>query len=377
MCANGAVFRKDIEGVLPRAMTYVFDNRKKYKKLMLQEKRNKEKYIEEGGVEGSEEYNRINDLISMYDALQGALKVLANSGYGATANCGFRYFNRSIAEGITLTGQFTIQETIAKVNLFLGKLSGIDRNRMICSDTDSSYFDISDFIEHPNDPSLFVDEMEEFCKTKLAPFIDMVQKNISNRMGCAKNLMDMKREALIGSGFWRGKKNYACLVYDMEDVRYHEPILKTVGIQTKRSDQPMVIRKELEKCILIILQETEEILQKEVVKFKKVYMGLPLHDIAKPIGISNINSTAWNSAAGRRHNQLILDLGLEKEISRIKSGSKVKVLKLKKANPLQANCFAFEGELNPKFGIDKYVDVDVMWTETFTSTLESFTKVIG
>ena len=377
MAANGAVFRSDIEGVVPRAAKYAFDTRKKYKKLMLEEKKKKEKYLSGGGKEGTEEYELYDSNIAQYDAMQSVMKVLANSLYGACANIGFRYFSRSIAEGITLTGQFTIQETFAVVNKFLNKLSGTPKQRLVCTDTDSCYFDISDFIENPNDPKKFVSEMDDFCEKKLSPFISMVQENIGKRFGCPKNIMDMKREALIGSGIWRGKKNYVCMVYDMEGVRYAEPMMKAVGIQTKRSDQPMVIRKELEKCLEIMLEGTEEQFQQEVERFEREYKKMSFSEIAKPIGISDIKSTAWHAVAGQAHNALIEKLGLHRQVEKIKSGSKVKIVKLKKANPIQSKTFAFQNELSPEFGIDKYVDRDLMYQETFIKTLESFTKIIG
>ncbi len=73
---NGALFRKDIRGFLPELMQSIYDDRVKYKRLLL---------------EAKQEYENTKDPklkkdISRYDNIQMAKKISLNSAYGAIGN---------------------------------------------------------------------------------------------------------------------------------------------------------------------------------------------------------------------------------------------------------------------------------------------------
>jgi hypothetical protein len=51
-----------------------------------------------------------------------ALKILANAGYGAITNAGFRYFDVRIGEAITLTGQASDRHAEKKLNEYMNNL---------------------------------------------------------------------------------------------------------------------------------------------------------------------------------------------------------------------------------------------------------------
>lgn len=85
--ANNNFFRKDISSFISKLVKHLLDLRKEYKKKL-------------STVEvGSAEYGTAK-------AMQAVVKEMANSMYGITADKKSRYFDKHIAEGITLTGQF-------------------------------------------------------------------------------------------------------------------------------------------------------------------------------------------------------------------------------------------------------------------------------
>ncbi|QFR57782.1 DNA polymerase [Stenotrophomonas phage Moby] len=384
MAANGSAYRLDIVGVLPRGMKYVFDTRQDYKKKMKDVKQKREDVLSAGGKNTDQEYIEWDELVSEYNAAQEAMKVLANSGYGVTAQDSFRYYNRSIAQGITLTGQVTIQTVVHKTNEYLNKRFGTTRDYVITADTDSMYLALENVPTNATDAAAAIEELDQFVEKELQPFIDQTFRELSDRMGCPKNMMDMKREALSDVGIWRAKKNYVLRVWDMEGVRYAEPEMKMMGIETAKSSTPMIVRKELEECLKIMCSGTEKELQDELARFKKVYYNSGIEEIAKPLGVSDLTSYSltdkripYQSKAAILHNKLIQEKGLSKTVERIRNGNKVKLALLKERNPLRNKYIAFIGELPKEFGLDEYVDYDGQYESTFMSPVKSFTDLIG
>ena len=388
MTANGAAFRQDFQGVLPRAMKYVFETRKAYKKKMIEEKKKKEQYLKDGGKPGTPEYTAFENKIAALDATQQAMKVLANSGYGVTANAAFRYFSKSIAQGITLTGQLVIQHIGNEINAFLNQRFGTTKDYVITSDTDSCYLELDCVPTDPLNKAQSVEEIHQFMENELQAVIDKTFKELSDRMGCKENLLDMKREAIFDVGLWRAKKNYVLQVYDMEGVRYAEPELKMMGIETARSDKPKIVRKRLEEDLKILLNGTEEQLLKCVEEFKKEFYNTPVEELATPKGVSELRAwvnpdgthkpkAPWNTRAALAYNKLLIDTGMHKKLDKIRNGNKVKMFSLKPINPLRISNIAFLGTLPKELGMHEYLDFDAQWNKTYISPLKSFTDILG
>lgn len=388
MTANGAAFRQDFEGVLPATMRYVFETRKQYKKLMLEWKRKKEAYLKDGGKKGTPEYIQIENMIAMADATQGAMKVLANSGYGVTANPAFRYFSKSIAQGITLTGQLVIQYIGNRINEFLNERFGTSRDYVITSDTDSCYLTLDVVPSDPRNTAQSVEEMDQFAENILQPFIDQSFKELSDRLGCKENLLDMKREAISDVGIWRRKKNYVCQVYDMEGVRYTTPELKMVGIETARTDKPKIVRDQLKEDLHVLLNGTEEQLLKRIDEFRKTFYNSTIETVAAPKGVSDLRSWAdsertykpkapYHVRAALAYNRLLREKNLTREHERIRNGNKIKLMALKPINPLRVSNIAFLNELPRDMGLHEYLDFDAQWEKTYITPLRSFTDILG
>ncbi len=124
MAANGKFFRKDHYGFLPELMDEIFTERKAAKSKMLEMKKNKEP----------------EDIVKSWDVKQQALKILANSGYGALGSEYFAWFNIDIAEAITYSGQLSIQWVERAVNEFLNQeLVTNNEDYVVAGDTESIY----------------------------------------------------------------------------------------------------------------------------------------------------------------------------------------------------------------------------------------------
>ena len=128
VCANGAMFRKDVRGFLPELMDKIYSERTIYKKKMLAAK---QEYEKTPTKDLEKEIARCNNI-------QLARKIQLNSAYGAVGNEFFRYFRIENAEAITLSGQVSIRWIENKMNEYLNRIlktKGVDY--VIASDTDS------------------------------------------------------------------------------------------------------------------------------------------------------------------------------------------------------------------------------------------------
>jgi DNA polymerase elongation subunit (family B) len=330
-----------------------------------------------------------------YEAMQMALKIALNSLYGAQANQHFRYYSTDIAEGITLTGQLTIQYISNALNEFLNKklkTTGVDY--VVACDTDSALICLDSLVEKvvPSKTSTqkVVDFLDKFVSTVLEPFIAQKFEALADYMNAFENKMHMKREAIADRGIWRAKKNYILQVYDNEGVRYSEPKLKMVGIETARSSTPEIVRKALEKCLIILLNQTEEDIHKFVKDFREEFMNSPIEDIAFPRGVSDLEK--WVDSSGREmwitgapihvkaslvYNELLRSTGLIKRYPFIRNGDKIKFVYLKIPNPVRNNAIAFVDFIPLEFQLEKYIDRETQFEKTFLEPLRSFTSIMG
>ena len=99
VCANGAMYRKDVRGFLPELMEKMYNERVIFKKRMIKAKK---AYEKTPSKDLEKEIARCNNI-------QMAKKISLNSAYGAIGNQYFRYYKLANAEAITLSGQVSIR----------------------------------------------------------------------------------------------------------------------------------------------------------------------------------------------------------------------------------------------------------------------------
>ena len=136
ICANGAMYRKDIRGFLPELMEKIYKDRTIYKRKMLEAKQQYEKT----------KTKALEKEISRCNNIQMARKIQLNSAYGAIGNQYFRYYKLANAEAITLSGQVSIRWIENKMNQKINQiLKTEDVDYVIASDTDSIYLNLGTF----------------------------------------------------------------------------------------------------------------------------------------------------------------------------------------------------------------------------------------
>ena len=163
VCANGAMYRKDVRGFLPELMEKIYKDRTIYKKKMLIAKQDYEKTPTKA----------LEKEIARCNNIQMARKIQLNSAYGAIGNQYFRYYKLVNAEAITLSGQVSIRWIENKMNGFLNKILQTEEvDYVIASDTDSIYLNmgplVDKFLSHKSgDKTKVVQLLDKICEDKL------------------------------------------------------------------------------------------------------------------------------------------------------------------------------------------------------------------
>jgi len=395
---NGQFFRTDIQGFLPRMMEEMYTDRKKFKKLMLQAKQEYENETDE-----SKKYE-IEKRIAKYNNIQLAKKVGLNSAYGALGSQYFRFYDLRMALGVTTSGQLSIRWIEAKLNNWMNKLLKSEKDYVIASDTDSIYLNLGPLVDSivktPTETSKVISIMDRICEDKIQPFIDKSYKELADYVCAYSQKMEMKREGLSDKGIWTAKKRYILNVYNNEGVQYKEPQLKVMGLEMVKSSTPSVIREKMKELIKLMVNGTEEDVQKFIADFRKEFKGLPPEEISSPRGCNGLSKytstlslyekgTPIHVKGAILYNHYLKEKGLTKKYPLIQEGEKLKYSYLKMPNPFKDTVISFPNSLPKEFGLHDYIDYDVQfekafiepikvildcmkWTTEKTSTLEGF-----
>ncbi len=380
--ANGWCYRKDVKGFMPELMETMYANRSKFKKQMLKVQQQYEH--DKGNNDLRKEISRLNNL-------QMAMKIALNSAYGAMGNQYFRYFDIRMAEGITTSGQLSIQWMANEFNRYLNKiLKTDDKDYVIAIDTDSIYLTLENLVEHfagDKDTDGKIKYMDKVCEEIFQPFIDNTYQKLAEYMNAYSQKMIMKREVLADKGIWIAKKNYVLNVHNSEGVQYATPKQKVLGLAMVRSSTPAVIRKELRKSINVILDGSEKVVQKYIADYKNEFLTYPVEAIAFPRGVSGLKQYAGSPIyqkgcpiavrAALLYNHYVKKFGIDKKYPLIREGDKIKFVYLRTPNPFHENVIAFIQELPKEFNLDSFIDYDTQFDKTFVEPLKTIIEPLN
>ena len=384
VCANGAMYRKDVKGFLPELMEKMYAERVIFKKRMLAAK---QEYEKAPSKVLEKEIARCNNI-------QMAKKISLNSAYGAIGNQYFRYYKLANAEAITLSGQTSIRWIENRMNGYLNNLLQTkDVDYVIASDTDSIYINfgplVDKFFSNVNgDKAKLVTILDKICQDKLEPFIEKSYQDLSTYVNAYAQKMQMKRENIADRGIWTAKKRYILNVWDSEGVRYEDPKLKIMGIEAVKSSTPAPCRKMIKDALNLMMGGTED----EVIDFidaaRTKFKKMPPEDIAFPRTVSDVNKhkssatiygkgTPIHVRGALLYNYYVKEKHLDTKYSLINNGEKIKFLYLKKANPIRENVISFIQDFPVELGVDKYIDYDLQFDKAFLEPVKVILDAIG
>jgi len=393
---NVEFFDTTKQGFLSEMMETLYDERKQYKKMMLES----EKKLEGVGrintvAEGKQHfYTKYTKEIAQYKNMQLARKVQLNSAYGALGNQYFRFYDVRLATAVTKSGQLSIRWIESRVNSYLNDILGTeDFDYIIASDTDSIYVSLEGLVnkvfgEKDVDVNAVVSFLDKASQGKIVPYIGSCYEDLAEYMNAYSQKMNMTREIIADKGIWTTKKRYALNVYDSEGVRYSQPKLKMMGLETVKSSTPAICRTRMTEAIKLMMNGTQEDMYEFVSKFRSEFNSLPLEDIAFPRGVNGVDKyddgrgmcikgTPIHVRGSLLYNRLLNTHALTKKYPIIHNGDKIKFVYLNEPNPVTEFVISVVDKLPDEFCLDEYIDYDLQFEKAFLDPLTSMLDHMG
>ena len=379
---NGALFKTTQKGFLPELMQKMYDDRVKFKQLMLEAKKDYERTKDP----------KLKKTISKFNNIQMAKKISLNSAYGAIGNNWFRYYNLLVAEAITTSGQFAIRYIEHSLNGYLNKILETDKeDYIIASDTDSVYicFDklVSKVFKSETDKSKIVDFLDKVAADKIEPFIDKAYTELSEYVNAYEQKMVMKREVIADKAIWVAKKRYILNSHDIEGVRFKEPKLMIMGVEAVKSSTPAACREKIKEALKIIMNEDSKVLNSFVQDFRKEFMTLKPELVAYPRSVNGLLKWTESHNLFKKgapihckgailYNHLLKEKKLQGKYPFIQEGDKIKFLHMKIPNTYQSTSISFMTKLPKELNLHSIVDYDMQFEKSFIEPLKFITDII-
>lgn len=303
-----------------------------------------------------------------------------NSAYGALGSQYFRFYDLRMALGVTTAGQLSIRWIEAKINAYMNKLLGTDKDYVIASDTDSIYLRMGElvdkFIKDKSDKQKVIALMDKICEEKIQPYIDKSYQELADYVHAFDQKMQMKREGLSDKGVWTAKKRYILNVYNNEGVQYAEPHMKVMGLEMVKSSTPSAIREKMKEAIKLMMTGTEDDVQTFIAKFREEFKKLPPEEISFPRGLNGLATYSDSVTMYKKgtpihvrgaiiYNHNLKQYDLEKKYPRIQEGEKIKFTYLKMPNHFKSDVISYPSRLPKEFELDNYIDYDVQFDKAF------------
>ena len=404
---NGALFKTTKKGFLPEIMESMYNDRVKYKNLLLKAKQD---------YENTKDKKLLKD-ISRYHNIQMAKKISLNSAYGAIGNEHFRYYDVLVAEAITTSGQLSIRWIEKSLNDYLNKILGTkDYDYVLASDTDSVYitfdrlvsnsFRQRDILEKNKcllSKERVVSFLDRVAREKIEPFIDKSYSDLASYINAYDQKMQMKREVIADKGIWTAKKRYILNAYDVEGVRYKHPQLKIMGIEAVKSSTPAPCRQKIKDALKIIMSGDEKMLNTFIREFREEFMSLPPEEIAYPRSVNGVRKYTGQGESmidlesGEQHmvlknmfksrapihvkgailyNHLVEKNNLDNKYPYIQEGDKIKFLHLTEPNVYQSSAISFITDLPKELDFHDKIDYNMQYEKSFIEPLKFITDKI-
>lgn len=432
--ANGTLFDRSTQGIIPKVLTKWYSERKLFKRASGDCKQlsgtaaleNEQGYTTEEMNKTYDGVNRfkwfaehepsmkleqrengkwysINSDLAMdrykyYDLTQYIRKILLNSLYGALLNNKCRFYDKRLGQSTTLTGRNMAKHLASTINKVVTGVYDHKGGAVVYGDTDSVYFSAK---------KPFIDAGVEFDWNDRDAIIELY-KTIGSEVGktfpqfmCDAFNTGMERGKIIDAdlemigsrGLFLKKKRYGILKYWEDgfrlDVNGKPGKLKAMGVEIKRSDTPKYIQVFLEDMFISLLVGSSEVeLKAKVLKFKSTFIDKEPWTKGMPKTIKNLtNKTEEYNRTGKcsvghvmaaiNWNRLV-KLENDNTVPSISDGSKAIVCQLK-TNVYNIKTIAYPIELMdklPQWYKNLPFDVDSMEKAVLEQKLDNLFGVL-
>jgi DNA polymerase elongation subunit (family B) len=423
LATNGVVYSQNAKGVIPRFVETWFNDRNKYKKLMLKAENEKD-----------------DDAAKYYHLLQLNFKILINSVYGYLGTVHSRFYDFDNAVAVTITGQSIIKECGNSCEKYFSKWADTDLGKrynaknvdkfVIYNDTDSSYFSFGKLFDAigydyksktpeivknyimfgkeltnlevfgtevekkqvggiPKEERKKLEEESKSVQNLVASFIDKLMVRFTKSLNCVQNKIFFKREAIAARAIFLEPKKYVYWVLNSEGVEMNK--IKSVGVEMVRSSTPLLVQKHLKNIVFDILKKMDSAhTEQQIRDFRSIFMKASPEQIAFPKTVNNLDEYRTQIAAGTAksipihvraslvfNNIINSNPKLKTTYDLIYDADKMKFVYMKTNSAWQENVLGFKDKWPKELGLDEHVDYFAQFDKTFLGPLQRFYALLN
>ena len=293
LSANGTIFSREREGVVPGLLARWYSERKQMQAR-----------LKESSTKQDQEY---------WDKRQLVKKINLNSLYGAILNPGCRFFDKRIGQSTTLCGRSITRHMTEEINFIIDDEKNHLGRSIIYNDTDSCYFSIWPVIRDNVEKNLLTwtrDSAIELYDSIAESVNDSFPVYMSQAFNCPKergSVIKCGREIVASRALFITKKRYAVLYYDKEGRRYDDNALggkiKATGLDLKRSDTPKVVQEFLAEILSLVLSGVDRsVVIDKIREFKVLFAQRPAWEKGTPKRVNNLTNYAKKESQQGRAN---------------------------------------------------------------------------
>ena len=346
--------------------------------------------------------------------LEQSNKLVLNSIYGSMANIFFYWYDKRLAETITIQGQDAIKyaekaldtyfhKVFHKDTLVLKELQKIcpdinmepspcTKPMVVYMDTDSAYVTFEEVAKKINWTGSATDLVLTINNTRLSEYLNKAFDKYAKSYN-TESYIDFELETIAKSGIWVKKKKYTQDIV-WEDGKFFESgeYIKTTGLEIIRKTTPPFCRLELSNLVKWILDNknfTQRDITIELLKLKKRFAIVDVEDICITTGIGdyekyiiddkdslNVASGCGTHVRGAAIHNFYLNNNdkYKNEYDIIKTGDSVKWY-YAKSHRAEFNVFSFKRGSFPKEFAPE-VDIDMMFEKTVINPLNNILQAI-
>lgn len=348
----GVVCRTDEIGFLSKIITDWFDKRVHFQKLKKESK------------------NEHKD--KQYHTRQYTKKIEMNSLYGAIAMSSFRFYDRDLAESVTVSSQYLTKYSEKNVNKYFKK------DVVIAGDTDSLFICLDGIAKDIDEIKKYADIIQKYTNDKLKELC----KNLFNVPD--NKYLSLKQELIGSVGFWSGKKKYALRLIEKEGKPCDE--LEVKGLDTIKSSFPKSMKLLLKEIVNDILDERDkEYMDEKIFKFNRYKDTVDVLDLGVNTGVRNLDKyydskirykkgSPVQCKASLNYNEFLIKNDLDRKYRLIQDGDKVKYFYLKQNDYLFSEIALNNEELckEVKLFIEENIDRDKIVASALHNKLKVF-----
>ncbi len=313
-----------------------------------------------------------------------------NSLYGILGEKHSPIHNPLNAEATTGGGQFAVRGVSQALEDALH-----DELRVFYNDTDSCFITVDGMPTNLTSKE-FAKQAQEYAKQKLVPNIDKFFNKLA-RVTNTENRMSMDVESFADQIIMHTPKKYIARLivhkgnfYDKSEYKF-----KIKGLELVRSDTPKWVQDKIYDALHIIFDGTNNQLIDYVEKAKAEFKTLPIKNIARPIGVKDMDAYSVNNdgsfekgmpiqhKSAHVYNKYLEDNGLDMEYQRIYSGAKVGLCFLTSQGAVKLGGKTFGLNLHDNVPpqleaeLKNYIDWEEQWDKVFIPPIKRLMDDVG